>query len=303
MTKEKGVLGRGLASILGSSNTNLIKNPNQEKEIESSAITGITHEILICQIVPNPFQPRIKFDQEKLNELAISIEQLGIIQPITVRKMKEGEFQLISGERRFKAAKIAGLDKIPAYIRIANDKEMLEMALVENIQRENLNPIEVALSYQRLIKEIQLTQEQCSIRVGKNRSTISNFLRLLKLPEIIQKALIDGTISNGHARSLLSITSKESQINLCQDIIANGYSVREVEQLSKEFSTRIYKRTSKNKSIPTPPPFLQQKMIHDLSKNINTLIELKRNKKGRGKLIITFNDDEDLIRIIEKISN
>ncbi|MAX05369.1 MAG: chromosome partitioning protein ParB [Flavobacteriales bacterium] len=303
MTKEKGVLGRGLASILGSSNTNLIKNPNQEKEIESSAITGITHEILICQIVPNPFQPRIKFDQEKLNELAISIEQLGIIQPITVRKMKEGEFQLISGERRFKAAKIAGLDKIPAYIRIANDKEMLEMALVENIQRENLNPIEVALSYQRLIKEIQLTQEQCSIRVGKNRSTISNFLRLLKLPEIIQKALIDGTISNGHARSLLSITSKESQINLCQDIIANGYSVREVEQLSKEFSTRIYKRTSKNKSIPTPLPFLQQKMAHDLSKNINTPIELKRNKKGRGKLIITFNDDEDLIRIIEKISN
>ncbi len=303
MTKEKGVLGRGLASILGSSNTNLIKNPNQEKEIESSAITGITHEILICQIVPNPFQPRIKFDQEKLNELAISIEQLGIIQPITVRKMKEGEFQLSSGERRFKAAKIAGLDKIPAYIRIANDKEMLEMALVENIQRENLNPIEVALSYQRLIKEIQLTQEQCSIRVGKNRSTISNFLRLLKLPEIIQKALIDGTISNGHARSLLSITSKESQINLCQDIIANGYSVREVEQLSKEFSTRIYKRTSKNKSIPTPLPFLQQKMAHDLSKNINTPIELKRNKKGRGKLIITFNDDEDLIRIIEKISN
>ena len=303
MTKEKGVLGRGLASILGSSNTNLIKNPNQEKEIESSAITGITHEILICQIVPNPFQPRIKFDQEKLNELAISIEQLGIIQPITVRKMKESEFQLISGERRFKAAKIAGLEKIPAYIRIANDKEMLEMALVENIQRENLNPIEVALSYERLIKEIQLTQEQCSIRVGKNRSTISNFLRLLKLPEIIQKALIDGTISNGHARSLLSITSKESQINLCQDIIANGYSVREVEQLSKEFSTRIYKRTSKNKSIPTPLPFLQQKMAHDLSKSINTPIELKRNKKGRGKLIITFNDDEDLVRIIEKISN
>ena len=303
MTKEKGVLGRGLASILGNSNTNLIKNPNQEKEIESSAITGITHEILISQIVPNPFQPRIKFDQEKLNELAISIEQLGIIQPITVRKMKEDEFQLISGERRFKAAKIAGLDKIPAYIRIANDKEMLEMALVENIQRENLNPIEVALSYQRLIKEIQLTQEQCSIRVGKNRSTISNFLRLLKLPEIIQKALIEGTISNGHARSLLSITSKESQINLCQDIIANGYSVREVEQLSKEFSTIIYKRTSKNKSIPTPPPFLQQKMAHDLSKSINTPIELKRNKKGRGKLIITFNDDEDLVRIIEKISN
>ena len=212
--------------------------------------------------------------------------------------MKEGEFQLISGERRLRASLLAGLEKIPAFIRVANDQEMLEMALVENIQRENLNPIEVAISYQRLIEEIKLTQEQCSERVGKKRSTITNFLRLLKLPESIQKALRDGSISNGHARSLLSIKSEKSKINLCEDIIANGYSVREVEQLAKEFSERTYKRISKIKSITTPLTFSQQKMTHDLSKHLDTHIETKRNKRGKGKLIISFNNDEELERII-----
>ena len=301
MTKERGVLGRGLASILGSS-TDFTKNSTAKNITQSSTVIGSTHEILISQIVTNPFQPRTKFDQEKLNELAISIEQLGIIQPITVRKMKDDEFQLISGERRFRASQIAGLKKIPAFIKVANDQEMLEMALVENIQRENLNPIEVAVSYKRLIEEIKLTQEQCSERVGKNRSTVTNFLRLLKLPEAIQKGLSNGTISNGHARSLLSIKLEESQINLFHDIIANGYSVREVEQLAKEFAEKTYKRTSKIKSIATPPPFLQQKMVHDLSRNFDTAIELKRNKKGTGKLIIPFNNDEDFERIIRILS-
>ena len=302
MTKERGALGRGLASILGSSTTDFTKD-STEKNTNQSAVVGSTHEILISQIFTNPFQPRTKFDQEKLNELAISIEQLGIIQPITVRKMKEGEFQLISGERRLRASQLAGLEKIPAFIRIANDQEMLEMALVENIQREDLNPIEVALSYQRLIEEIKLTQEQCSERVGKNRSTVTNFLRLLKLPEAIQKGLSDGTISNGHARSLLSIQSEESQINLYHDIVANGYSVREVEQLTKEFADKTYTRTSKVSSIATPLPFLQQKMVHDLSKNLNASIELKRNKKGKGKLMIPFNNDEDFERIIGILNN
>lgn len=302
MTKERGALGRGLASILGSSTTDFTKD-STEKNTNQSAVVGSTHEILISQIFTNPFQPRTKFDQEKLNELAISIEQLGIIQPITVRKMKEGEFQLISGERRFRASILARLEKIPAFIRIANDQEMLEMALVENIQREDLNPIEVALSYQRLIEEIKLTQEQCSERVGKNRSTVTNFLRLLKLPEAIQKGLSDGTISNGHARSLLSIQSEESQINLYHDIVANGYSVREVEQLTKEFADKTYTRTSKVSSIATPLPFLQQKMVHDLSKNLNASIELKRNKKGKGKLMIPFNNDEDFERIIGILNN
>ena len=302
MTKERGALGRGLASILGSSTTDFTKD-STEKNTNQSAVVGSTHEILISQIITNPFQPRSKFDQEKLNELAISIQQLGIIQPITVRKMKEGEFQLISGERRLRASQLAGLEKIPAFIRIANDQEMLEMALVENIQREDLNPIEVALSYQRLIEEIKLTQEQCSERVGKNRSTVTNFLRLLKLPEAIQKGLSDGTISNGHARSLLSIQSEESQINLYHDIVANGYSVREVEQLTKEFADKTYSRTSKVSSIATPLPFSQQKMVHDLSKNINASIELKRNKKGKGKLMIPFNNDEDFERIIGILNN
>jgi ParB family chromosome partitioning protein len=303
MTKERGVLGRGLASILGSSTTDLTKDLTAKNTNQSSAVAGSTHEILISQIVTNPFQPRTKFDQKKLNELANSIEQLGIIQPITVRKMKDGEFQLISGERRFRASQLAGLDTIPAFIRIANDQEMLEMALVENIQRENLNPIEVALSYQRLIEEIKLTQEQCSERVGKNRSTVTNFLRLLKLPEVIQKALSDGSISNGHARSLLSIQSEESQINLCHDIVVNGYSVREVEQLAKEFADKTYKRTSKVKSIAAAVPFSQQKMTHDLSKNLHSPVELKRNKKGEGKLIIPFNNDEDFERIIGILNN
>ena len=301
MTKERGVLGRGLASILGSS-TDFTKNSTAKNITQSSTVIGSTHEIHISQIVTNPFQPRTKFDQEKLNELAISIEQLGIIQPITVRKMKDDEFQLISGERRFRASQIAGLKKMPAFIKVANDQEMLEMALVENIQRENLNPIEVAVSYKRLIEEIKLTQEQCSERVGKNRSTVTNFLRLLKLPEAIQKGLSNGTISNGHARSLLSIKLEESQINLFHDIIANGYSVREVEQLAKEFAEKTYKRTSRIKSIATPPPFLQQKMVHDLSRNFDTAIELKRNKKGTGKLIIPFNNDEDFERIIRILS-
>ena len=296
MNKQKGVLGRGLASILGGINN---KDSRLKEVVSTSNISGQTKEVLISQIVPNPFQPRNKFEQEKLNELAVSIEQIGIIQPITIRKMNEDKFQLISGERRFRAAQIIGLEKIPAYIRIANDKKMLEMALVENIQREDLNPIEIALSYQRLIEETKLTQEQCSIRVGKKRSTITNFLRLLKLPEIIQKALIEGTISNGHARSLLSLNSKSSQINLCHDIIENGYSVREVEQLSKEFSTKKYKKTSSRKRNLIELPFSKQKIMHDLSRNFNTSIEIKRNQKGRGKLIIPFNDDNDFDRIIK----
>jgi ParB family chromosome partitioning protein len=301
MTKEKGVLGRGLASILGGTHDSTKYTTTNNTKTEN--FIGNTHEISISQIVTNPFQPRTEFDQEKLNELAISIEQLGIIQPITVRKMKADEFQLISGERRLRASLIAGIEKIPAFIRIANDQEMLEMALVENIQRENLNPIEIAISYQRLIEEIKLTQEQCSERVGKKRSTVTNFLRLLKLPESIQKALSDGAISNGHARSLLSIKSEKSKINLCQDIIANGYSVREVEQLAKEFSERAYKRTSRLKRIANPLTFSQQKMTHDLSRNLDANIEIKHNKKGKGKVIISFENDKDLERIIGILTN
>jgi len=303
MGKERGALGRGLASILGTNITDISSNTKVENQTITAENLGKFHEVKLSQITTNPFQPRTDFNVEKLNELATSIENLGVIQPITVRKMKEQQYQLISGERRFRASQLAGLTKIPAFIRIANDQQMLEMALVENIQRENLNPIEVALSYKRLIDEINLTQEECSERVGKNRSTISNFLRLLKLPNEIQKALINGKISNGHARSLVSIKSEESQINLFNDIIENGYSVREVEQLSKEFSSKTYKQISKVKPSKYTVPFKYQKIIHDLSKKTNTSLELRYNENGKGKLIIPFSNDKgltDLINLLNK---
>ena len=303
MGKERGALGRGLASILGTNITDISSNSKVESQTITAENLGKFHEVNLSHITTNPFQPRTDFNVEKLNELATSIENLGVIQPITVRKMKEQQYQLISGERRFRASQLAGLIKIPAFIRIANDQQMLEMALVENIQRENLNPIEVALSYKRLIDEINLTQEECSEWVGKNRSTISNFLRLLKLPNEIQKALINGKISNGHARSLVSIKSEESQINLFYDIIENGYSVREVEQLSKEFSSKTYKQISEVKPPKYTVPFKYQKIIHDLSKKTNTSLELKYNENGKGKLIIPFSNEKgltDLINLLNK---
>jgi len=300
MPKKRGSLGRGLSAILGN-NTTEISTDKREKSVP---LVGQTHAIAISEIETNPFQPRIEFNQEKLHELAASIEQLGIIQPITVRKLQENKYQLISGERRFRASQLAGLKKIPSFVRIANDQEMLEMALVENIQREDLNPIEVALSYQRLINEVKLTQEECSERVGRNRSTVTNFLRLLKLPSEIQKGLSNGEISTGHARALISVQNSDTQINIYHDIVANGYSVREVEQLAKDFLDKEYQRTSKKKAIRTHNllPFQQQKMMHDLSRNLNKKVELKRNKKGKGKLIIHFNNDADLARIFEAIN-
>ena len=303
MVKKKNSLGRGLASILGGDISSIGKKEIDNKQSTAQSPAFIT-KILITQIEINPFQPRENFNQEKLNELAKSIQQLGIIQPITVRKINDKKYQLIAGERRFRASQIAGLKELPAFVRIANDQQMLEMALVENIQRENLNPIEVAISYKRLIEEIKLTQEECSERVGKNRSTITNFLRLLKLPSEIQKGLKEGTISNGHAKALLSIKNTETQINLFYDTVANGYSVRELEQMAKDFSEILFKRTSKARNITNAGslPFSYQKMIHDLSITINQDIKLKRSKKGKGQLIIPFNNDNDLAHIFEIIN-
>ena len=300
MTKKRGSLGRGLSAILGNTS---IRTTSEEKQ-KSTPSPAKTHYILLIEIETNPFQPRIEFNQEKLHELALSIEQLGIIQPITVRKLKENKYQLISGERRFRASKIAGLDKVPAFVRIANDQEMLEMALVENIQRESLNPIEIALSYQRLIEEIKLTQEQCSERLGKKRTTVTNFLRLLKLPSEIQKGLSDRKISAGHARALITVKNKVTQLNIFYDIVVNGYSVRDVEQLVKDFADSDYKRTSRNKSANTTQslPFHHQKIAHDLSRKLENKVELKRNKKGKGKLIIPFNNDDDLAKIFDIIN-
>ena len=295
MKKDRNALGRGLSSILGVSNDSAKSFKIEKKSNTLNKSENFTN-ISVSQIIINPFQPREKFNQEKLNELAISIENLGIIQPITVRRMNNNNYQLISGERRLRAAKLIGLKKIPAFIRIANDQETLEMALIENIQRENLNPIEIALSYKRLIDEVKLSQEACSERVGKSRSTVANFLRLLKLPLIIQKGLREQVISNGHARPLLAIHSEESQINLFHDIVAHGYSVREVEQICKEFFDKKYVRVSKKTETPDLS-FSNQKLIHDISKSLNTDINIKINKKGKGKLVIYFENEEDLLRI------
>lgn len=298
MNNKRNALGRGLSAILRNPKTDITDDRTNEKNLVSNV-----NEIAIEDIQINPFQPRIDFEKEKIYELSESIKELGIIQPITVRKLGYNKYQLISGERRLRASKELNLKTIPSYIRIANDEQMLEMALVENIQRENLNPIEIAISFQRLIKECDLTQEECGNRLGKKRSTIANFLRLLKLPSEIQDGLKKEKISVGHARALINIKEKQNQLNIYQDIIENGFSVREVEQLAKDFSERNYNYKGKKKKIESEDiiPFGHQKKLFDLSKNLNVDIQFKRNKKGSGKIIIPFSDDEKLSEIFNKL--
>ena len=298
MSSKRNALGRGLSAILRNPKTDITDNRTDEKNLVAS-----TSEIAIEDIQINPFQPRVNFEKEKIYELAESIKELGIIQPITVRKLGYNKFQLISGERRLKASKELGLKSIPSFIRIANDEQMLEMALVENIQRENLNPIEIAISFQRLIKECNLTQEECGNKLGKKRSTITNFLRLLKLPLEIQDGLKKDKISIGHARALINIKNKKNQLNIFKDIIDNEFSVREVEQIAKDFSDRNYNYSAKRKKIDSDDiiPFGHQKKLFDLSKSLNVEIKLKRNKKGNGKIIIPFTDDDKLSEIFNKI--
>lgn len=300
MSNRRNALGRGLSAILRNPKTDITNNKD-----EVSKLVATINEISIDEIEINPFQPRVNFDDEKIYELAESIKELGIIQPITVRKLGYNKYQLISGERRFKASKTLNIKTIPAYIRIANDEQMLEMALVENIQRENLNPIEIAISFQRLIKECNLTQEECGNKLGKQRSTITNFLRLLKLPLEIQDGLKKNKISVGHARALINLKDTTKQLNIYHDIIENGFSVREVEQLVKDFAENNYTATirkEQNKNIETLL-FSHQKMLFDLSKNLDKKIQLTKNKKGNGKIIIPFSDDDELTLIFNKINN
>jgi ParB family chromosome partitioning protein len=300
MSNRRNALGRGLSAILRNPKTDITNNKD-----EASKLVATINEISIDEIQINPFQPRVNFDDEKIYELSESIKELGIIQPITVRKLGYNKYQLISGERRFKASKTLNLKTIPAYIRIANDEQMLEMALVENIQRENLNPIEIAISFQRLIKECNLTQEECGNKLGKQRSTITNFLRLLKLPIEIQDGLKRNQISVGHARALINIKDTTKQLNIYHDIIENGFSVREVEQLVKDFAESNYTATIRKKTDKNIETLLfsHQKMLFDLSKNLDKKIHLTKNKKGNGKIIIPFSDDDELTLIFNKINN
>ncbi|MBO7083357.1 MAG: ParB/RepB/Spo0J family partition protein [Bacteroidales bacterium] len=289
--KKRG-LGRGLDAILQSPETDITS-----RDISGDYVAGAVAEIDINLIEANPFQPRTEFDDEALKELAQSIKEQGIIQPVTVRKLGYNRYQLISGERRLRASKIAGLAKIPAFIRIANDEQMLELALIENIHRENLNAIEVAISYQRLIDECNLTQEQLSDKVGKSRSAIANFLRLLKLPAEIQIALRDGHISMAHARALINVEDKETQLKLLQQIIEDDLNVRQTEELANKAKNTVEDNKEQRKQTNYLPDHFKAQ-IKTLSQALNTKVKVKRNLKGQGSVVIDFKNQEEFDRII-----
>ncbi len=282
---RKNALGRGLGA--------LIDDADKEKLEKLERIT----EVEIEKISVNPFQPRSNFDEEALQELASSIKELGIIQPISLREMEDGSYQLITGERRLKAATMAGLKKIPAYIRTADDQAMLELALVENIQREDLDAIEIAISYHRLIEECNLTQENLSDRVGKKRSTVANYLRLLKLPAEIQLGIREKKISMGHARSLISIDNPEQQIELFYQIIRDELSVRQTEDLvRKKIADSIRSDEGKRKKQQLNEAY--RRLREQLSGFFSSDIQLRVNDKGKGKIVIPFTSTEELERII-----
>ena len=280
---KKQALGRGLSALLREKKDPISSNDQ---------VVGNIVEIDLETIEVNPYQPRTHFDQEALQELASSIKELGVIQPITVRKVDD-VFQLVSGERRFRASKLIGNKSIPAYIRIANDQEILEMALVENIQRKNLDPIEIALSYQRLIDEIQLTQEELSIKVGKKRSTVTNYLRLLKLDPIIQTGIRDGFISMGHGRAIINIDQSKVQLDVYEKILKKKLSVRQTEELVQSLKNRLSSKKLNKKSTP--------KYIEDGITEFNSIIghkiDVTVNAKGKGKISIPFHSREDFERI------
>lgn len=291
---KKKALGRGLDAILQSPETDITA-----VDISGNYVAGAIAELDIEKIEANPFQPRSDFDEQNLKELADSITAQGVIQPVTVRKLGFEKYQLIAGERRLRASQLAGLHRIPAYIRVANDEQMLEMALIENIHRHDLNSIEVAISYARLIDECQLTQEKLSEKIGKNRSTISNFLRLLKLPPEIQIAIRDDVISMGHARALITIKDEETQIKLLKKIITEGLNVRQVEALVRDLYTSDTSDKTNNTKGSLPEKY--KKTPAELSIKFNSKVSLKRNNKGKGSIVIGFNSDEDLDRILNLI--
>ena len=290
--KKRG-LGRGLDAILQSPETDITSS-----DISGNYVAGAVAELNIDFIEANPFQPRTDFDETALNELAESIKIQGVIQPVTVRKMGRDKYQLISGERRLRASKMAGLKTIPVFIRVANDEQMLEMALIENTHREGLNAIEIALSYQRLIEECNITQEQLSEKVGKDRSTVTNFLRLLKLPPEVQVALRDGFISMSQARAIINIEDKAKQLVILKEIIDKDLSVRQVEELVRSLNTKNIK-TKKQKDV-LPEAFIFT--VDSLSKSLNTKVKINRNSKGKGSVTIDFKNDEDFERLIALIN-
>jgi len=305
---KKQALGKGLSALLENSGTDIT---TRNIGAAGGQTVGSISSLSIEQIETNPFNPRTNFEKDALAELCDSIKEHGIIQPLTVRKLGRDKYQLISGERRFRASQLAGLTEVPCYIRIANDQNMLEMALVENIQREDLNAIEVGLSYQRLIDECDLTQEKLSQKLGKSRSNIANFLRLLKLPALIQVGIREGAISMGHARALVSAGDEAVQVNIFNKIIENNLSVREVEALIKDqrepelngsnSADDVQDNSSKKETAALSDSILDFK--NRLSESLAAKIVISADNKGRGKIVINFESQEQLDRIIEAIGN
>jgi len=298
MSIKRNALGKGLSALLENSETDITSGPIGDG---SAPVSGAVPTIPVSQVEPNPFQPRTDFDEAALQELAASIKVHGIIQPITVRKLGYDRYQLIAGERRLKASKLAGLKNIPAFVRIANDQNMLEMALVENIQRDELNDIEVAISYKRLIDECSLTQEELSERVGKNRSTVTNTLRLLRLPPEIQAAIRDGKITMGHARAILGVDDIVKQLMMFRDIINGNLNVRDTEALARVSGNKSASRRAPS-SIKNTRSFELDKIQQVLSSHFGTKISLKKTGSGNGKIIIPFKNDEDLNRVLELLN-
>jgi ParB family chromosome partitioning protein len=294
---KKQALGRGLSALL--------KDP--ENDIKSATdknadkVVGNIIELDLEYIEVNPFQPRSNFNDESIKELATSIRELGVIQPITVRKLDFNEYQLVSGERRYRASKLLGLETIPAYIRIANDQESLEMALVENIQRQDLDPIEIAISYQRLIDEINLTQEKLSDRVGKKRSTIANYLRLLKLDPIVQTGMRDGFLSMGHGRALVNIDKKQDQLALYEKIISSNLSVRDTESAVKAYHSADTPSETK-KAVHSEPADFVRKGIKEITEALSVKVDIKASNKSKGKITIPFHSQEEFDRIKKLIT-
>ena len=292
---KKNVLGRGLGALIADA---------AEEPLAREVVVSAIQELNLTDIRPNPFQPRTEFDEEALNELAASIKSIGIVQPITVRTVEDGKYEIVAGERRFRASKLAGLTSIPAYIRKTEDDSLLELALIENIQREDLNAIEVAISYQRLIDECSLTQDQLSERVGKKRATIANYLRLLKLPAQIQLAVRDKKISMGHARAILGVDDPDTQLMIFEQILKYDFSVRKVEEIVREMVNQKPEEPEIPEEAPEKPAKSNEigdyiELQQHLSRRVNTKVELKRNENGKGKIVIGFKSDAELEKIIE----
>lgn len=301
-SEKRKALGRGLSALLNDDSVDVLPNkrttnPSSTQPSEAGGL-GSVNEINIDLIEVNPYQPRTEFDSEALAELSDSIKLQGLIQPITIRQAGHNRYQLISGERRLRASKMAGLVSIPAYVRTANDQQMLEMALIENIQRENLNAIEVALSFQRMLDELNLKQEELGDRVSKNRSTITNYLRLLKLPPAIQVSLRDGEISMGHAKALINVNDPVQQLYFHRQIISHDLSVRKTEEMVREAQRNTVKKEGKQ---PEPLSFQVQKIQDELASKFSTRVKLKVNTQGKGTIEIPFLSEDDLNRILEML--